>query len=155
MGAVAQFALPSGTELPQDSSLAPRRPRTPLAAMVPDYPAILRAPIFAPDRAPGEAPVLAAGPAGVSASAPIQLLGVAASGRAASAIVRGADGTTRVLAPGESAQGWRLISVEPNAATFLGPAGRVHVPVGGSSAPPLPLGAGVKPSPSSASEPQP
>ncbi|MDR3509129.1 MAG: hypothetical protein P4L64_14645 [Caulobacteraceae bacterium] len=136
IAAIAQFALPGGVQLPEASGLAPRRVRMPAAVMIPDYPGILRAPIFAPDRAPGEAS--ATGGSTLDAHGP-SLLGVAASGRSASAIVRGSDGATHVLRPGEALLGWRLISVEANAAVFATPGGRVRVQLGAPAPPPSPV----------------
>lgn len=129
-GLVAQLSLPSRTELPADSTVSPRRARAPAPALIPQYPAVLHAPIFAPDRAPGET----SGSGGPGVAAQIQVLGVAAGGRVASAVVRDPAGASHVLTPGQSLQGWRLISVTQRGAVFAGPAGRVAVPI----APPAP-----------------
>lgn len=149
---VAQFALPSGTQLPDDAVLAPRRVRDPSPAMVPDYSAVLRAPIFAPDRRPGEAAVISPGLA--TAPQP-QVLGVAASGRSASAVIRGSDGADHVMQPGQALQGWRLLAVTPNGAVFLGPAGRVSLPVGGPPPGVATLPTAPHPGQTTASEPPP
>ncbi len=125
-GIVLQATLPIHTALPEDSALAPRRPRTPVPAMVPAYGATLEAPIFAPDRKPE----------GQAASEGLQVIGAAANGRsAASAIVRTADGANHVLRSGETLQGWRLVAVSGAQAIFEGPGGRMSLSVTAPSAP--------------------
>lgn len=124
---VVQFALPGATEPPESSSLAPRRTREPVAPMIPDYSAVLRAPIFAPDRRPGETTATA----GASVATSLQILGVAEAGRSAQVVVRTPDGAAHVLQPGQTLQGWRLVAAAADAAVFIGPAGRVSLPVGG------------------------
>lgn len=120
-----QLALPARTTLPADAALAPRRLPMPAPPMIPEYRAILQAPIFAPNRAPGE------GGGGAGGLQGLQLIGIAAAGRSASIIVRGQDGSTHVLRPGDSLQGWRLIAVAPDRAVFSGPVGRVSLALGG------------------------
>ena len=141
-GLAAQLALPGRTELPADSAVAPRRSRAPVATPVPEYPAILRTPIFAPDRAPGET----SGAAGTTLATHVQVLGVAVGGRSASAVVRDPAGASHVLRPGQSVHGWRLVLVTPRGAVFAGPGGRVAIPVGGTSSPPAGASPG-KPNP--------
>src|ERR1700733_12128981 len=51
---VAQFMIPYGQPLTDASSVLPRRPRPIAAPVLPEYAAILQAPIFSPDRKPGE-----------------------------------------------------------------------------------------------------
>lgn len=127
MGGIAlQAALPIHTPLPDDPALAPRRLRTPVPAMVPAYEAIVRAPIFAPDR----------GPEGQVAAQTLQLIGVAAYGRSAgSAIVRTVDGASHVLKTGDSLQGWRLIAVSGDHAMFDGPVSRTSLAVSAGPSP--------------------
>lgn len=66
-------------------------------------------------------PLFAAGETGdaeAPADAP-RLLGIAGRiGRDAVALVRGDDGATRTMAPGERIEGWRLESVSADAALF-------------------------------------
>ncbi len=91
-----------------------RPPRPPSSALALDYPQILRAPIFSPDRTdagggPGADP-------GQSGAAP-RILGVARGPRYASVIL--ASGQARaVLRPGQSAYGWRLVAVDSGGATL-------------------------------------
>jgi hypothetical protein len=122
VGVLALQALAPARTLPSaDSALAPRHLRMPLAIPAPDYPRILSAPIFAPDRRPGA-------PSAVSQG--LRLIGVASFGRQAqAAVLRGLDGATRVLRPGESLQGWRLVSVSADHATFDGPGGTLRLEV--------------------------
>jgi hypothetical protein len=120
-GLALQVLAPARTLPPLDGGLAPRHLRMPLAVPAPEYPGILRAPIFAPDRRPGA-------PAAVSQG--MHLIGVASNGRQAqAAIVRGLDGAPHLLRPGDSLQGWRLISVSGERATFNGPGGTMRLDV--------------------------
>lgn len=58
------------------------------------------------------------------------LVGVAGRlGADAVALVRGADGTTRTLAIGESVEGWQLASLAIDAAFFTRGAQRIRVPL--------------------------
>ena len=119
-GLVLQLALPVRTALPDDTTLAPRRLRTPAPTMIPPYAAILQSPIFAPDRRSEDH-------ASVQA---LQLIGVAANGRStANAIVVTPDGASHVLKAGDSIDGWRLVAVSIGHATFDGPSGRADLPV--------------------------
>jgi hypothetical protein len=116
-----QASAPARTMPPLDDTLAPRRLRMPLAVPAPDYPGVLGAPIFAPDRRPGVPMAVSQG---------LHLIGVASDGRQSqTAIVRGLDGAVHVLRPGERLQGWRLVSVSGDRASFDGPGGtmRLHV----------------------------
>lgn len=108
-----QLVLPSSTVLPPPSELAPRHPREPQASPVPEYPAILNTPIFAPDRKPDESAVPVAG--GMNG---FEVLGIATAGDAATAVVREPTGMVQRLKPGEQVQGWVLVSVELHQLTF-------------------------------------
>ncbi len=124
-GIALQAALPVRTALPEDNALAPRRLRMPVPTLVPAYGAILQAPIFAPDRRPeGQAQVQN-----------LQLIGVAANGRSASAIVLTPDGASHVIQFGDTLEGWRLVAVSADHASFYGPAGRATLPVTAPSPP--------------------
>lgn len=142
----AQFLLARGTDLPDPSVLAPRRLRPLNPAMIPDYPAVLRAPVFAPDRAPGEAPSASS----TAAATGPQVLGVAALGGAGRAIVRGLDGASHVLAPGETLDGWKLVGLSASGAAFVGPTGSIRVPIAAAGAKPPQAAAGGQ---TTASEP--
>jgi hypothetical protein len=120
-GLALQVLAPARTLPPADGGLAPRHLRMPIAVPAPDYPGILRAPIFAPDRRPG---------APVAVSQGLHLIGVASSGRQSqTAIVKGLDGAAHLLRLGESLQGWRLVSVSGDRATFEGPGGTMRLDV--------------------------
>ena len=109
-----QLALPSSTALPQPSDLAPRRAREPASPAVPDYPDILRNPIFAPDHKPDASVEPPAGGMG-----DFTVLGIAtASDGAATALVRTPGGTIERVRPGEDIGGWKLVAVDLNALTF-------------------------------------
>jgi hypothetical protein len=108
-----QIALPSATVLPQPSELAPRHPREPFVPPVPDYPAILDTPIFAPDRKPDASAVPVAG--GMEG---FDVLGIATAGDTATAVVREPGGSIQRLKPGEQVQGWTLVAVELRQLTF-------------------------------------
>jgi hypothetical protein len=109
-----QLALPSATALPEPSDLAPRRAREPAEPAVPNYPEILRNPIFAPDHKPDASVEPPAGGMG-----DFTVLGIAtASDGTATALVKSPDGTIARVRPGEDMGGWKLVAVELNALTF-------------------------------------
>lgn len=91
---------------------------------VPGLDAAFSTPLFSVDRMPPAAfdptPGMAAGAA--SATSPDQLpklVGIALGGRGVSvALVKQADGQTRMLHPGEEADGWRLTRITRNSAQF-------------------------------------
>lgn len=114
VGAGLQLALPSATTLPEPSDLAPRRAREPALPTVPNYPDILRNPIFAPDHKPDASVEPPAGGMGN-----FVVLGIAtASDGAATALVKTPDGMITRVRPGEDIAGWKLVAVELNALTF-------------------------------------
>ena len=126
------MALPYGQRLPAASAPAPRRPRPVVVPPVAEYPAILQAPIFSPDRKPGED--LGAGP-GASALDSYAALGVAMGHAFASALVKGPGGPAKTLKRGDTLEGWRLVGLDKEKLTFeRGPARHV-LTVG---APPVP-----------------
>ena len=109
-----QVALPSSTALPEPSDLAPRRAREPATPSIPNYPEILRNPIFAPDHKPDASVEPPAGGMGA-----FTILGIAtASDGAATALVKSPDGTIVRVRPGENMNGWKLVAVELNSLTF-------------------------------------
>lgn len=132
-GLAAQLAWPTNTEIPPVTRPMAQRPRSPAATPVPDYQALMAAPLFSPDRRS------LAGGGGDAASAvddqrPV-LLGVASDRRAGSAVVRGADGGGHVVRLGETWRGWRLAAIGPASAAFDGPGGRVVARIGQTPSP--------------------
>ena len=108
-----QLALPLRTELPQESELAARRAKEPVAPVVPDYPTVLDNPIFAPDRKPDASAMPVAG--GMNG---FVALGVLVVGTEGAALVRGPGGFVQHLKPGDAIQGWKLVTVETDRLTF-------------------------------------
>lgn len=115
LAAGLQLALPSNLTLPRvpHSAAAPVR-----EAVTPDppaaYAAILAHPIFAPDRAPP--PVEADASGNLSG---YEVLGTAIEGKtAAAAIVRDSGGEMTRVKVGESIDGWKLVSIEPQGLVF-------------------------------------
>ena len=109
-----QLALPSSTALPEPSDLAPRRARDPAPPSTPNYPEILRNPIFAPDHKPDASVEPPAGGMGN-----FTVLGIAtATDGTATALVGMPDGTIARVRPGEDVSGWKLVTVELSALTF-------------------------------------
>jgi hypothetical protein len=113
---IVQLVLPPSAPPSQPPGLAPRRQRPVLVPLVPEYAAILAAPIFAPDRRPG-----ASGDASPSAAG--SLGGYAAVGAVASR----ADGTAVIIVPGggiktvrrgDEVDGWRLTGLDKTRVYF-------------------------------------
>ena len=128
LAVVAQLAIPSGTVLPEDSALAPRRVRPPQVAAIPDYPAILQAPLFAPDRTPRADSGAATGGDG-----DFSLMGVAAGRRFAVALVKGPDGKVHSVSPGGEVMGWRLAGLDRAGATLVRGSERMVLALGAST----------------------
>jgi hypothetical protein len=109
-----QLTLPSISPLPEQTELAPRRAREPLPPAVPNYPAVLNDPIFAPDR---KADASIEPPAGGMND--YSVLGIATAGAGiATAVVKSPDGTITRIQPGADLDGWKLIQVDLDALTF-------------------------------------
>lgn len=114
---------------PRDEA-AHRAPEpAPLAVPSPvEVGAVYERPLFAPVAA-DEAP---------PADAP-QLIGVVGRlGADAVALVRAADGTTHSVSPGQGADGWRLVSLSPDAAYFARGNRRIRLAIPNTDAPPAP-----------------
>jgi len=129
---VAQLVIPYGQPLTDASSVLPRRPRPIVAPVIPEYAAILQAPIFSPDRKPGEDQDEAPG------SGPLNgfiVVGVATGRNFAMALIKGPDGSVRTLHPGDTVQDWRLVSIESSQLTFARDTARHVIPVGAPTAP--------------------
>ncbi|MBX3594188.1 hypothetical protein [Sphingomonas sp.] len=109
----------SGAGETKPGAVASARPIVP--PPVPAIGAVYERPVFAAADAAGDAP----------ADAPA-LLGIAGRiDRDAVAMVRGTDGRTRTLSPGESVDGWRLESLAIDAAFFTRGGARVRVAMQG------------------------
>jgi hypothetical protein len=111
----AQFAwpragLPTAARGPAILPHRLARPPTP-----PAWPDLLKAPVFAPDRRPGD-PQLSQGE-GLGGLEGYELLGVAASPHASTAVLGGPEGS-KILRPGDILAGWRLAAIGRNRAEF-------------------------------------
>lgn len=102
MAAVAQLALPAAT-VPDEMAHAPHLAAMPSAVLTTDYPSIVAAPIFAPDRKPDPNDVSAP-----NAAQEMVLLGVANEGSKFVALIKGADGSVQRVVQGGTIDGWRL-----------------------------------------------
>jgi hypothetical protein len=105
--------MPSSTDLPQTSALAPRRAPEPVEPVAQNYPATLARPIFAPDRAPI---LLQAQSAGNLAG--YEVLGTAIAGTISAALVRDTTGRIVRVKPDAILQGWRLVSIDRTQLVF-------------------------------------
>ncbi|WP_165190164.1 hypothetical protein [Caulobacter soli] len=135
-GLAAQVLWPVGTEFPPGAAPPMRVPRGLAAAPVPDYPAVLGAPLFSPDRRS-----LAAGGEHGTATpddARPTLLGVVSDRRSGSAVIKGSDGAAQVVRLGETWRGWRLVGVGAGSAAFNGPGGRFTALIGAAPTAPAP-----------------
>ena len=108
-----QLILPNGQPAAEVSILAPRRPHLIGIPPLPEYAAISQAPLFAPDRRPGEAPGPGAGPLSAWSA-----LGTATGGRVASAVMSGPGAVVKTVQRGEDVEGWRLVAVEKTRVVF-------------------------------------
>ena len=108
-----QLALPWEQPLPDGTQLAPRRAPTPSDPVAKHYAGILRAPIFAPDRAPVEDTQDSAG--GLNG---YTVLGIAVAGDTAAALIGGPDGTTLRVLKDSNLGGWQLTGVDRTRLTF-------------------------------------
>lgn len=121
MAAAFAVVVPAWLLRPAAAPIATPGPPPPLAP--PPAPLPLKAAFARPLFAPAE-------PEAAPADAP-QLVGVVGRlGHDAVALVRGADGASRTLSPGESIDGWRLQSLAIDAAYFIrgGQTARVSMP---------------------------
>ncbi len=111
-----QLLLPADGPPREALGLAARRTKPVTVPPVPEYPAILASPLFAPDRRPGD-------PGGSSAPGSEPLAGYAAlgvaTGRAvATAVVSVPGGKVETLHRGDDMDGWRLIGLDRARLTF-------------------------------------
>jgi hypothetical protein len=126
--------------LPDEAQVAPRRLGASATPFVGAYSQILRAPIFSPDRAGGGGGMPGA-PAGIETYA---LVGVASGPGFATGFIKGSDGRTIAVRPGQSVAGWRLAGVNRAQLTFVREGELRTLTIGAApaaSAPPAPTGA--------------
>jgi hypothetical protein len=133
--AAVQLVLPAASPPPQIDFRAARRPRPVTIPPLPEYPAILRAPLFAPDRRPGDAAPSGAAGSGGSLDG-YAVLGVVTGGGAADAVISGPGVTAQTVKRGEVVNGWRLAAVGATAAIFERGGVRRTLAVGAPSAAP-------------------
>jgi hypothetical protein len=131
------MSLPAGPGPSETLTRPPRRGRPITLPAVPEYPAILASPLFAPDRRPG--PSLsaadAAEPGGGEPGVAASLNGYAAVGAAvgrklATAVISTPGGGVKTLRVGERVDGWRLAAVDRGRAVFTRGAARATLVVG-------------------------
>jgi hypothetical protein len=125
---VLQAALPGASPPDRAAGLAPRRTRPFAPPQTPDYPAILAAPLFAPDRKPG--PDDDGSAAGGPSMAGYAALGVATSRTAAAAVLSTPAGKVVTLRRGEVVDGWTLTDLTPTRLTFEQKGARHELDVG-------------------------
>ena len=111
-----QVVAPSGEATPETGGLAIRHPRPIVIPPLPESPAILRTPLFAPDRRPGEAGV--SGSASGGSLGDYAALGAAAGHGMGTAVVSGPGAAVKTLRLGDEIEGWRLAAVSTSKLTF-------------------------------------
>jgi hypothetical protein len=116
MIAAVQFLVPADPPPRDPAGLAARRTRPVTLPPAPEYAAILTAPIFAPDRRPGDpGGALAPGSASLESYAALG----AATGRAVAAgVVSAPGGKVQTLRLGDEVEGWRLVGVSRTRLSF-------------------------------------
>jgi hypothetical protein len=111
-----QAAVGYGGVIAPAEGLAPRRPHLVSIPLAPEYPAIARSPIFAPDRRPSDA---ASGLAqSASPLAKYALLGVAVGRSKASALIVTLGAAPNTYHQGDLLEGWRVASIERTRVIF-------------------------------------
>jgi hypothetical protein len=101
-----QLALPDRAAIQPDVRL-PRIEHSPSMQLATNYPAIRKAPIFAPDRLPDPNDEPAA-----NTHNTLALLGIAREGDRFVALIRGSDGSTHRVVGGGTIDGWLLTSAD-------------------------------------------
>jgi hypothetical protein len=129
---ILQFVLPSPAQPPEGSALTIRPPRLVTLRPVPEYSAILSAPIFAPDRKPGDA---AGGGSPGGDLAGYSAVGAVAGNGVATVVMSGPGGAVVTLSPGDSVAGWRLVSVARDKVVFERNGSQRALGVGAPTAP--------------------
>ena len=112
---VLQFTLPADRAVPTPLVLTARRARPVTIPPLADYPTILSAPLFAPDRNPG--------PAGTTGGGGVVLGGYAVVGAGVgrgvgTAVVSTPGGKVDTLRLGDTIADWTLVAVDSTKATF-------------------------------------
>jgi general secretion pathway protein N len=111
-----QLVLPPSAPPSQPPGLAPRRQRPILVPPVPEYAAILAAPIFAPDRRPGasgDSPSSSGGSlAGYAA------VGAVTSRADATAVITAPGGGIRTVRRGDEVEGWQMSGADKTRVYF-------------------------------------
>lgn len=110
-----QWFLPYGDPQIPVAGLATRHPRLVSAPSMTEYPDILRAPIFAPDRRPGETEGPGAASLGVLGA--YAVLGAASGPGFVNAVINGPAGA-KVVRKGETVEGWTVVAVDKDKVTF-------------------------------------
>ena len=126
-----QLVLPYRAPTPDAVSLAIRRVKPFVIPSLPEFPAILRAPIFAPDRHPGladQGSIAAAGSLGTYAA-----LGAASGHGVGAAVLSGPGGAVKTLRLGDEIEGWRLVAVNATKLTFERKGARHELVVGAAA----------------------
>lgn len=116
--AAAQLVLPGAGALQDLGGLAPRRTKAVVVPPLPEYAAILNAPIFAPDRRPSDTAGAGAASAGATSLAGYAALGVAAGSSVSSAVIMVPNEGPKTLRRGDTVNGWRLVGVSRDRAVL-------------------------------------
>jgi hypothetical protein len=103
--------IPTAAFTPADVRL-PKVAHIALPSVQADYPALMAAPIFAPDRKPDKSDSATA-----DQSRELVLVGVGSAGNKSVASIRDAEGVTQRVITGGTIQGWRLVSTEKDQVT--------------------------------------
>jgi Tfp pilus assembly protein PilP len=112
--AVIQVLSPLSYNLPKLSQPVPRPPTPVDRPVARDYPSVLGAALFSPDRpsVPGVIDI-----AGTLEG--YRLLGIAMAGRAVSAVVQGPGGAVSRIAVGATLDGWTLLGADRSRLVFI------------------------------------
>jgi hypothetical protein len=122
-----QMLIPGTQPFTEGALVAPRRPHLVAAPPPPHFEAVLRAPIFSPDRKPGELDDSTPG-AGVLDG--FTAMGVSIGHGFASAVLKGPEGNIRTVHVGDTVLDWRLVLIESSQLTFGRDTIRRQIPVG-------------------------
>jgi hypothetical protein len=122
-----QAAMPSRTDLPADSGLAPRHARPVVAPAIPTYPALARRDVFSPN---GGGAVAGQGDAAAAPLDQRQVVGVLITGHRASALIKAPGAMARLFTVGQTIDGWRLADIRSDAVVFQRGAAQRRLVVG-------------------------
>jgi hypothetical protein len=132
LGVIVQFVLPWNDPLPPASPLASRRPRPVTIPAPGQYPVILGAPIFSPDRKPGEDTGSAPGANALDA---YTALGVATGRGLATALIKGPGAGPQLIRLGQELEGWKLVGLDRQKLTFERNGARHVLAIGAAATP--------------------